>query len=93
MTLRLFSGILAAPLFMSDAKYYRLAARIFADFSGTIAVPVVLAALLGKWLDNRYGTEPRYMIILLVLAFALTAYAVNKKAKGYRTEYERLNNR
>ena len=73
---------------MSDAKYYRLAARIFADFSGTIAVPVVLAALLGKWLDNRYDTEPRYMIILLVLAFALTAYAVIKKAKRYMTEYE-----
>ena len=92
MTLRDLSGTLAAPLFMSDAKYYRLAGRIFADFSGTIAVPAVLAALLGKWLDGRYGTEPRYLILLLVVAFALTIYAVVKKAKVYKNAYERLMN-
>lgn len=77
---------------MSDAKYYRLAWRIFGDFSGTIAVPAVLAALLGKWLDGRYGTEPRYLILLLVLALAVTAYAVVKKAKVYRKAYESLMN-
>lgn len=77
---------------MSDAKYYRLAGRIFADFSGTIAVPAVLAALLGKWLDSRWGTEPRYLIILLVLAFALTGYAVIKKTKMYKKAYESLMN-
>ena len=76
---------------MSDSKYYRLAARIFVDFSGTIAVPAVLAALLGKWLDTRYGTQPRYLAALLLLALALTAYAVVKKAKRYRDEYDRLN--
>ena len=76
---------------MDDSKYYRLAARIFADFSGTIAVPAVLAALLGKWMDNRYGTEPRYIIVLLILACALTACAVVKKAKRYKAEYDRLN--
>lgn len=75
---------------MSDAKYYRLAWRIFADFSGTIAVPAVLSALLGKWLDGRYGTEPRYLILLLILALVLTAYAVVKKAKVYRKAYESL---
>ncbi|MCR4313887.1 MAG: AtpZ/AtpI family protein [Candidatus Uhrbacteria bacterium] len=75
-----------------DAQYYRLAGRIFADFSGTIAVPAVLAALLGKWLDGRWGTEPRYLVILLALAFALTGYAVIKKAKMYRKAYESLMN-
>lgn len=74
----------------SDAKYYRLAARIFADFSGTIAVPAVLAALLGQWLDIRYGTEPRFLIGFLVLALTLTAVVVVRKAKKYKSEYERL---
>ena len=76
----------------TDAKYYRLATRIFVDFSGTIAVPAVLFALLGKWLDARYGTEPRYMILLLVIAFALTGYAVVQKAKKYKKAYESLMN-
>ena len=74
----------------TDAQYYRLAFRIFADFSGTIAIPAVLAALLGKWLDGRYGTEPWFMIGLLILAFAITAVSIQKKAKHYGKEYEKL---
>ena len=74
----------------SDARYYRLAMKIFADFSGTIAIPAVLAALAGKWLDERYGTEPRYLIVLLILAFILTGYMVVTKAKKYLVAYERL---
>ncbi len=75
----------------SDAAYQRLAMRIFADFSGSIAVPAVLAALGGKWLDEKYGTAPRYLIVLLLLAFGLTAFAVVKKAKFYAAQYQKLN--
>lgn len=75
----------------TDAKYQRLAFRIFADFSGTIAVPAVLAALLGKWLDQKYDSAPWFMIGLLIIAFGLTAIFIVKKAKFYRKAYERLN--
>ena len=64
--------------------------KIFADFSGTIAIPAVLSALAGKWLDERYATEPRYLILLLALALALTAIIVVRKAKKYRVAYEKL---
>ena len=75
----------------TQAAYYRLAGKIFADFSGTIAVPAVLGALLGKWLDERYGTEPRYLILLLAIALILTSVSVMRKATFYKNEYERLN--
>ncbi len=74
-----------------DAANYRLAMKIFADFSGTIAVPAVLAALAGKWLDTQYSTAPRYLILLLALALVSTAIVIVKKAKKYRDEYERIN--
>ena len=74
-----------------DAKYYGLAMRIFADFSGSIAIPAVAGALLGQWLDGRYGTEPRYMMLCLAGAFLLSAKIVVKKAKLYRDRYEILN--
>jgi F0F1-type ATP synthase assembly protein I len=73
-----------------DAAYHRLAYKIFAEFTGTIAVPAVLGALLGKWLDERYGTEPRYIIILLAFAFVSSAIIIVKKAKKYRDEYEAI---
>lgn len=74
-----------------EAAYYRLAGRIFADFSGSIAIPAVLGALLGKWLDGRYDTSPRYILLLLVLALTLTAIALSRKAKRYKETYDRLN--
>lgn len=73
-----------------DAAYHRLAYKIFAEFTGTIAVPAVLAAYLGKWLDERYGTEPRYIALLLILAFLSSAVVIVKKAKKYRAEYEEI---
>ena len=76
----------------SDAAYYRLAMRIFADFSGTIAVPAVFAAILGKWLDQKYHTEPRFLALLLILAFVLTALMIRKKARYYSRAYEKLIN-
>ncbi|OGL95145.1 hypothetical protein A2348_02375 [Candidatus Uhrbacteria bacterium RIFOXYB12_FULL_58_10] len=75
----------------SDAAYQRLAMRIFADFSGTIAVPAVLAALLGKWLDARYGTEPKLLIVCFSLALALTVFMVVRKARFYGKKYQELN--
>jgi len=75
----------------TDAQYYRLALRIFADLSGAIAIPAVLAALLGKWLDGRYHTEPRYLIILLILAFAITIVSLRRKTKYYGQEFDKLN--
>lgn len=74
----------------TDARYYRFAMRIFVDFSGTIAIPAVLAALAGKWLDEKYQTEPRYIIALFFLAFIFTGIILVRKANKYKKEYEQL---
>jgi len=76
----------------TDAAYYRLAMRIFADFGITIAVPSVGAALLGSWLDRRFATEPRYVVILLILAFLITAISVYRKAIYYGRVFNSLSN-
>ena len=75
---------------MTDAKYYQLAMRIFADFSVSIALPSVLGALLGKWIDAQKGTQPLFLIICLFLAFILTALLIVKKAKYYNQIYKNL---
>jgi len=75
-----------------DVAYYRLGYKIFADLTGTIAIPAVLAALSGKWLDTRYNSSPRYILIFLFLAFLFTAFLIVKKAKKYKEEYERAIN-
>lgn len=75
----------------TDAAYYRLALKIFADFSGSIAIPAVLAALLGKWLDTKWHSTPKFMILFLLLAFLSTAWMMVKKATLYQKQYDALN--
>ncbi len=73
-----------------DRALYAFAFRIFGDFGVTIAVPAVLAALLGKWLDGQQLTAPRYLIFSLVIAFLLTIFLIKRKAKRYGDEYQKL---
>lgn len=74
-----------------DRDYQFLGLRIVGDFGATIAVPVVLLALLGKWLDARWGTRPWLLIAGFALAAAISALSILKKAKRYGREYDALN--
>ncbi len=75
----------------SDAAYYRLALRIFADFSGTIAIPAVLAAILGELMDIYMHTPPLFLLLFLTIALLSTIFSVVKKALKYQKEYDTLN--
>jgi len=69
---------------------FRLAMRIVMDFGVSIAVPAVVAALMGVRLDSHFGTKPWLLVIMLVIAFVLTAWWVYKKAKKYAKLYEKI---
>ncbi len=74
-----------------DSAYYSLAFKIFFDFTGITAIPAVLAALAGKWMDTRFHTSPWCLIGLLILAFVSTGYLFVKKANQYKVELDDLN--
>lgn len=64
--------------------------KIFADFSGSIAIPAVGAAFLGKWLDARYGTSPKLIILCLLAAFVFTGIIIVRKARKYSAAYNSI---
>lgn len=77
--------------FMTDlGPSYRLAFRALADFGATIALPAVVAVLLGKCLDARFGTGHLYYIGCLLLAFVATVFILVKKIRQYAKEYKQL---
>ncbi|MDP2631427.1 MAG: AtpZ/AtpI family protein [Candidatus Uhrbacteria bacterium] len=73
----------------SDAYYYKLAFRMASDFGATLAIPALAAAYIGVKVDEKYGTEPFALAILLVMAFTFTAVFIVKKAVYYAKLYER----
>ncbi len=68
----------------------RFALRAMADVTGTILVPAFVAALLGKFLDARYGTGRILFAVLLTLTFLATAFILVKKVRQYAKEYQKL---
>ena len=74
----------------SDREYYLFALRIAGDFGASIAVPAILAALLGSYLDVKYVVYPIFTVICLLVAFSLTALMIRKKAKRYGEQYQKM---
>ena len=76
-----------------DRQLYLFALRIVGDFGVAIAVPVVLFALGGQWLDARYQTGNKFMIAGFLLSALISGRMIYKKAKRYGKEYEILSNK
>ena len=75
----------------SDRRYILLAFRIVSEFGASIAIPVVVLAVLGKKLDATYGTAPYLRITGFVIAATITAALIHKRARCFGKEYEALN--
>lgn len=72
----------------SDRRYFLFALRIMGEIVWMIAAPVVLLAILGKWLDTRWGTRPIFLIIGFVLAALISGFSVWRRAKELGKEYQ-----
>ncbi len=72
-------------------EYYLFAFRIFGDFGATIAVPVVLFAWIGKYLDTKFATTPWLLMTGFVFAAIITYRMIRRKATEYGEEYKKLN--
>ena len=74
----------------SDREYWMFALRIVTEFGGIIALPAVLFALLGRYLDERFRTMPWLLILCLAIALTFSAITVWRRAKELGKEYEKL---
>lgn len=67
---------------------YRFALRVFGEFGLTMAIPAVLAALVGQKLDQGQGY--RYTAMFLALAFLLTGVWVARRTKELAKTYQNI---
>ncbi len=54
--------------------------RLFFKLSAWIAGPILLAVLIGRWLDEKYKTEPWLFLLSIGIAFAVSIYGMIKDA-------------
>ena len=49
---------------------------LFFRLSGWIAGPILVAVVIGKWLDNKYGTEPWLFLLSVGIAFVISLFGI-----------------
>ena len=85
---------------MEDNKnkiWWKPAVEIFSEVSTWIAIPIVLALVIGKMLDKHYNTKPIFLLILAGIGFLFSSYGIVKSVKKYseklkKEEKNNLNN-
>lgn len=66
----------------------RIAITTFIQFSGWIAIPIIMALFAGNWLDEKFKTEPLFTLILIGAAFITTVVGLVKKGKKMMKEMD-----
>ena len=69
--------------------WWKPAVMIFSNVSAWIAGPIILALIVGKYLDRRYGTAPWFFIGLTILSFIVSIGAIWKILLKYIKDLEK----
>ena len=78
------------PTKKNDREYYLFALRIVGDFGVNIAAPVVVFALIGQSLDEKYQTRTWFLILGFVVSAILSGVIIYRKAKRYGDAYQKM---
>lgn len=62
---------------------------IFAQVSASISIPIIIALILGKYLDKKYNSDPWIFLSLTLVAFIISIYSIWKNIKTYIKEVEK----
>ncbi len=74
---------------MDNNQWWKPGVEIFTKVSGWIAGPIILALIVGKYLDTRFGTKPWIFIGLTSLAFLISCIAIVRVVGKYMKDMEK----
>lgn len=77
------------PVKKAEKLWWQPAFVLFFELSGWIAGPIILAIFLGKWLDNKYGTEPWLYLSSVGMAFVISIVGIVRGAMKAMKQMER----
>ena len=70
-----------------EAVWWQPAVAMFARLSVWIAIPVLVGTFLGKWVDQKLGTEPIGLISIISFSFFVSMFGLVKEAAQ---EYKKI---
>lgn len=75
-------------LFMNNNKndikpWWRDGVIVFGKVTSYIAIPVITASYIGKYLDLKYNSGNKLFLISVAISFLLTTYLIVNEARIY----------
>ncbi len=61
--------------------------RIFMSLSGWVLVPLVAGYTVGRWLDTKYHSSPRWFLVSVGVSFVISVAGMIRQA---RIEYKKF---
>ncbi|HEY4503224.1 MAG TPA: AtpZ/AtpI family protein [Candidatus Paceibacterota bacterium] len=71
------------PLQEEDKVKWKQAIEIFSQVSTWIVGPIIVALILGKYLDGRFDTKPWIFLGLTSFAFIISAFGIIREVSKY----------
>lgn len=68
--------------------WYYDALQMFVKLSGWVLVPLIAGYTIGRFLDNKYQSEPRWFFISIGIAFIFSTIGIVYQAQ---VEYKKIN--
>lgn len=72
----------------NEATWWQPSLILFGRLSGWIGGPIIFALFFGKWLDNKYGTEPKLFLLCIGIAFFVSTVGIVKDAMSAMNKIE-----
>jgi F0F1-type ATP synthase assembly protein I len=72
-----------------DKNWWKPGLTIFLKVSGSIAIPIVIALYVGKYLDTRFNTAPWIFLGLTAIAFIISLVSLWKNVTSYIQNVEK----
>ena len=61
-------------------NWWQPSVKLFLKLSGWIAIPIITAVFLGKWLDEKYNTDPWLFLSSVFIAFIISNIGITYNA-------------
>ena len=79
-------GDLGTPFAKGDLPSFS-AWQLAWELGYTIAIPIVLLALLGRWADKMLGTSPWMLLVGVLVSIVISSFLVYHKVKDVIRKY------
>lgn len=76
-----------------DKELWRLGLTAFAQMSGAIAMPVLIALFVGRFLDQKYQSGHLYFFTLTLVAFIISCISIGVLGLKYLKEINKQDNK